>query len=339
MKSESQIAIIGAGAIGSLLGGMLARNQENVTLVGNKAHVEAINKNGLMVDGAAGKFTVNPKAAEKLDFHPDIVFVSVKTQDVQKVCNEIQPYVNDVPVVMMQNGVISAEIAASFFKKEKIISCILLLNAQFLKPGSVTYVNKSPIVIGQAFSRNGESVKEIQSVLNKMARTEISDNILGAQWAKLFINAMGNGLDGMTGLSVGEYIKYPGLLKIGVLILKEALRLVDEAGIRLETLPSYPMHFFKWIIRAPTPIAVRLLKQIIRFKGDKEIITSTLQSLRKGKKTEIDYLNGEFVRLGRQTGIPAPFNSKVVELIHEIERTQKFYLPEDLVRIFRETAA
>jgi len=339
MKSNSQIAIIGAGAIGSLLGGVLARNQEDVTLIGNKAHVEAINKNGLMVDGAAGKFTVNLKAAERLDFHPDIVFISVKTQDVQKVCNEIQPFVKDVPVVMMQNGIISAEIAAPFFKKENIISCILLLNAQFLKPGSVTYINKSPIVIGQAFSRNGERIREIQSILNKMARTEISDNILGAQWAKLFINAMGNGLDGMTGLSVGEYIKYPGLLRIGILILKEALRLVDESGIRLETLPSYPMHFFTLIIRTPTPIATRLLKQIIRFKGDKDIITSTLQSLRKGKKTEIDYLNGEFVRLGRQTGIPAPFNSKVVELIHEIERTQKFHSPEDLVRIFCETGA
>jgi len=339
MKSKSQIAIIGAGAIGSLLGGMLARNHEDVTLVGNKAHVEAINKDGLMVDGAAGKFTVNLKAAEQLDFNPDIVFISVKTQDVQKVCNEIQPYVNDAPVVMMQNGVTSAEIAASVFKKENIISCILLLNAQFLKPGSVTYVNKSPIVIGQAFSRNGERMKEIQSILSKLARTEISDNILGAQWAKLFINAMGNGLDGMTGLSVGEYIKYPGLLRIGVLILKEVLRLMEEAGIRLETLPSYPMHFFKLIISAPTPIATRLLKQIIRFKGDKDIITSTLQSLRKGKKTEIDYLNGEFVRLGRQTGTFAPFNSKVVELIHEIERTQKFYSPEDLIRIFRETEA
>ena len=117
MKGKSQIAIIGAGAIGSLLGGMLARNKENVTLIGNKAHVEAINKKGLMVDGAAGNFTVNLKAAEKLDFEPDIVFISVKTQDVQKVCDEIQPYVKDIPVVMMQNGVISAEIAASVFNQ------------------------------------------------------------------------------------------------------------------------------------------------------------------------------------------------------------------------------
>ena len=333
-NQKPHIAIVGAGAIGSLLGGVLAKNDENVTLIGKQAHVETIRQKGLAVDGAAGDFTVPIKASELLDFKPDIVFIAVKTQDVEQTCREIKSNIGNIPIVMMQNGVISTQIAGSIFGKENIIGCTIMLNARFQQPGVVSYINESPIVIGKVFSKNDAQVMEIQSYLNQLAPTEVSENIVGVQWSKLFVNALSNALDGMTGLSMGEYIQYANLRKIGILILKEAMTLVEKANIKLEPLPEIPLSIFRFLVSLPLYISAWLLKYVMLAKGNDNIITSTLQSLKKGKPTEIDYLNGEFVRLGEQIGFPTPYNSMVVKLIHNIERSGSFYSPEELSELF-----
>ncbi len=333
-ERKPRIAIVGAGAVGSLLGGMLARKGEDVTLIGRKDHVEAIQKNGLTVNGVAGDFNVKVNAAESLDFSPDMVFVAVKTQDVEETCKLIRPHIGDIPVIMMQNGVISSEIAGSILGKEKIISCIFILSVQFQTPGVINFVNENPIVVGEAFGENGPRIQQVQALLKSVTRTEISDNIIEAQWSKLFINIMTNALDGMTGLSLGEYIKYQGLMKIGILIVKEALELMNKAGIRMEPLPAIPLAGLKIVMSLPIPVSVFLMKLLMKLKGDDSIVSSTLQSLRKGKITEIDFLNGEFVRLGEKIGVPAPYNAKVVELVHNIEKSGSFYSPQELEGIF-----
>jgi 2-dehydropantoate 2-reductase len=331
---KKKIAVIGAGAIGSLVGGILAHHGEDVTLIGRKEHAEAVESNGLLIDGVLGEFKVAIKTAEQLKFKPDMVFVAVKTQDLKKICEEIKPNVRGVPIVLMQNGVRSVEIAAAILGKASIVSCILMLNAQCVKPGRVTYINKKPVVIGEAFGDNGERVAVIQSLLQNVSETIISDNIVGAQWTKLLINAMANGIDGMTGLSLGEYVANRQMRNIGVRILKEALTILDKATIQLGNLPGIPLFAFKTLIKLPTPVAAFLLQFALRFGGNTKIITSTLQSLRKGRKTEIDYLNGEFVNLGKKIDVPAPYNATVVKLVHEIECTQLFYRPEELSRHF-----
>jgi len=333
-----RIAIVGAGAVGSLLGGMLARHGKNVTLIGRKAHVEVIQQQGLTIDGLAGEFTVAIQAAESLDFSPDIVFIAVKTQDVDHTCKHIKPYIGNIPIIMMQNGVISSEIAGSIFGKEKIISCILLLNVRFQTPGVVTYVSKNPIVVGDAFTKSETRIYQIQMLLDTVAGTEISENILGVQWSKLFINAMSNALDGITGLPLGEYVHSRAVRRVGILILKEASHLVNTAGIHLESLPGIPLPLLKLMISLLLPLSTWLLKYVMSSKGNNDIMTSTLQSLRRGKKTEIDFLNGEFVRLGKQIGVPTPVNTKIVELIHKIERGGSFYSPEEVARMFSQRA-
>jgi 2-dehydropantoate 2-reductase len=137
-------------------------------------------------------------------------------------------------------------------------------------------------------------------------------------------------------MSLGQYVKHKGLLRIGVLVLKEALKVVEASNIVMEELPGIPISFFKLIIKLPLPIAAFILKLAMSKKEDFEIITSTLQSLKKGKKTEIDYLNGEFVKLAKKNGVKAPYNSLVVDVIQEIERTGKFYSPEEVVTRFSE---
>ena len=162
-------------------------------------------------------------------------------------------------------------------------------------------------------------------------KTEVSDNIRGVHWTKLLVNVMGNSLEAMTGLSFGECIRHSGMRRIGLSILREAVEVVEKAGVRLESIPGFPLSVFR--LTTKLPLAVSSLMLRLTMSGT-NTVTSTLQSIRRGRPTEIDYLNGEIVTQGKKLNIVTPYNSKVVELIQEIERTGQFYSPSHLENQF-----
>jgi len=332
LSPKPKIVVIGAGAVGSLIGGLLARAGENVTLVARQAHVEAIRAKGLRIKGILGELTITIKATEGLDFRPDLALLAVKTQDVESACRPSIAYLGDTPIVTLQNGVRSDEIVASLLPRENVISGVVMLNAQFLTAGEITYARGGLLVIGEAFGPNGQRAREIQALLRRAIRTEVSDDIRAAHWTKLLMNNLANGLEAMTGLTVGECMRYPGLRKIGVWTLKEGYRAMKKTGLRLAPLPGIPLRLLMFVIRSPLPVAAWLLGLSM---GSLETLSSTLQSLRRSRPTEIDYLNGEIVRLGQAAGMATPYNSKVVELVGHVEKSGQFYTPADLIDRFR----
>lgn len=329
--SKPKIAVVGAGAVGSVIGGLLARQGEDITLIARRAHAEAINTDGLHIDGAAGAFTVSVPAQEELDFKPELALIAVKSQDVEPVCRQIAPYVSGIPVVMLQNGVRSDEIAASVLGSEQIIGGVIIFNARFLNPGHVTYGVEGSILIGEPFQANGKRTEQIAAILNQAIKTELHDNIAGVRWTKLLVNIIGNSLEAMTGLSFGECMKNADMRRIGILITREAFEVVEQPGVSLEPLPDLPISAFRLTIMSPMAIASLVLRLTM---SSRDTVTSTLQSIRRGKPTEIDYLNGEIVAQGKRLGIPTPHNARVVELVHEIEQTGQFYSPADLAHRF-----
>ena len=335
-NEKPKIAIVGAGAVGSLAGGFMALGGEDVTLIGKGAHVRAIHEHGLHIDGVKGEHTVPIAAAEALMFKPDIVFLAVKTQDVAQACEAIREKAGDAPIVLMQNGVRSAGIAAGILDSNAIVRCIVLVNAKYLVPGSVSCALVGPFVIGSASKDDGGLLTKVQSLLNHTARTEITPNIEGAQWTKLLVNATGNAMDAMTDMPKNEYIRHAGLRKICVCIIKEALAIVERAGIRLESLPGFSVSSFASMRKLPLPVVSYLMKKRLGSDKNEKLVSSTLQSLKRGRKTEIEYLNGEFVALGQRIGLPAPYNAKVVEIVREIEKTHRFYSPDALIAAFRQ---
>ncbi len=331
LSPHPKIAVIGAGAVGSLIGGLLARAGEDVTLVARPAHAEAIRAKGLRIEGILGELTVVVKAAEALDFRPDLALLAVKTQDVESACRPISAYLREAAVVTLQNGVRSDEIVASLLPRENIVSGVVMLNAQFLKPGEITYARGGFLVIGEPFGPNGQRVKDIQALLRRAIRTEISSDIRGAHWTKLLLNSLANGLEAMTGLSVRECLHHPGLRKIAVLTLKEGYRAVKRVGLHPAPLPGIPVLALTLIVRSPLPVAAWVLSRSV---GSLKTLGSTLQSLRRGRPTEIDYLNGEIVRLGLAAGMATPYNSKVVDFVGRVEKSRRFYTPAELVSRF-----
>jgi len=302
-----------------------------VTLIARRAHAKAIRAKGLRIGGALGGLTLEVKAAETLDFRPDVTLLAVKTQDVESACRPVSAALRDAAVVTLQNGVRSDEIVAALLLQENIVSGVVLLNAQFLEPGEIIYARGWRLIIGEPFGPNGPRVKELRFLLGRAVRTETSNDICGAHWTKLLMNNIANGLEAMTGLSVRECLRAPRMRRIAALTLKEGYRAVRRSGIRLAPLPGVPLASLTFIVRSPLPATAWMLGRSV---GSLKTLGSTLKSLRRGRPTEIDYLNGEIVSLGREVGMATPYNAEAVNLVHEVEKSRCFFIPDELVGQF-----
>jgi 2-dehydropantoate 2-reductase len=322
-----RLAVIGAGAVGSVVGGLLARAGEDVTLIGRRSHADAVNRDGLRIDGALGELRVRLTATERLDFKPDLALLTMKTQGVAAAARELHPYLHGVPVLTMQNGVRSDELVAEVVGREQLLSSVVLFGATFLEPGSVTYSPKGVLVLGVPFGRIDERTRAIAALLDKAVPTQLSANIAGAHWTKLIVNE-NNALPAVTGLSIQQVNRHPALRRLSVLMMREAVETIAAAGIKLASLPRLPAAALTTVLRMPLPIATPLLRLSALSLGRSPALGSTLQSVRRGEKTEIDYLNGEVVALGKRTGRPTPYNATVVDLVHQVETTGRFLTAE-----------
>ena len=147
-----RIAVLGAGAMGSLLGGLLAERSEDVLLVGRRAHVEAIRREGLYLGGVLGRRTVRLESSEELRGRPDLTVFAVKTQDLDAACRATAPFVGQGTVVTMQNGVRCDAIARRYFEPGQIVGCVAYSMATFLEPGRVHCWVRGYLAVGSPFA-------------------------------------------------------------------------------------------------------------------------------------------------------------------------------------------
>jgi 2-dehydropantoate 2-reductase len=330
-----KISVIGAGAIGSVIGGLLSKAGEDVTLIGRKHHVDAINQNGLILDAESSKMVIQAKAAENLDFKPDLALLTVKAQDVVSSVRKVQPFLSSTLVVTMQNGVRSDDQVEGLLGKENIISGVVTFNGQFLEPGKASYsipFSKTALLIGEPFGNKGSRLQTLSALLNKAIGTDISEDIRAAHWTKLIWNLQ-TSVPAITGLSYQDSYQYPEVRELAISLLKEGLKVIKAAGIKTANVSGFPMEPIETIARESLPMASTMLKKIGESLGRVPVLGSTLQSIKRGTSTEVDYLNGEIVNLGKNMGIPTPINSLIVGLVHEVESTGKFLTINELTQI------
>ena len=310
-----------------MVGGLLARAGEDVALIGRRSHAKAVNEHGLRIDGALGEIRVRVTAAEQLDFKPDLALLTMKTQGVAAAARELHPYLHRIPVLTMQNGVRSDELVAEVVGREQLLSSVVLFGATFLEPGRVIYSPKGVLVLGVPFGPIDERTRAVAALLDKAVPTRLTANIAGAHWTKLIVNE-NNALPAVTGLSIQEVNRHPSLRRLSVLMMREAVGTITAADIKLASLPGIPAAALTTVLRMPLPIATRVLRLSSLSLGRSPALGSTLQSIRRGEKTEIDYLNGEVVALGKRIGRPTPYNTAVVDLVHQVEATGRFLTAE-----------
>ena len=329
-----RIAIIGAGAIGSVVAGFLTKAGADVILIGRKDQVDAINTQGLRIKRFDGEEIIRVRAAEFLDREHDLTIFTVKTQDIEEAYQANHKHLsNYANILSTQNGVQADNLLSSHFEPEKIISSIVMFGATYTKPGEVTYNFSGDWIIGKPFSANDIRVTEAEEILKKAFPTVITGEITGMKWLKLFVN-FNNCIPALIGKSMQETFSDMDLCRLSILLLREGVGIVKESGIELVSLPQFPVERIMGLCTMPLDQAAGIINKTLTGLSKEPLYGSILQSILRKKTSEIDFINGEVTHLGKNIGMPSPLNRKVVDLVHRVEREGRFFSIQDIKQEF-----
>ncbi|MBN2831288.1 MAG: 2-dehydropantoate 2-reductase [Candidatus Omnitrophica bacterium] len=320
-----KIAVIGAGAIGTLVAGYLKLKGEDVILVGRPDAICAINQRGVKISGVRGSFKADIFAHEVLACKPDFAILATKTQDIDSALKSNLDLLKDSVIVTTQNGVRADNIVAGYLPKENIVSSIVMFGSTYLKPAEVVHNFEGSWILGNLFGgKTDAKILSASLLLDKAFPTVISEDILGMKYLKIFVNA-NNCIPAILGLSMQEAFSDQEVSRISINIWKEGFDIISKAGIKLSSLPGFPLENLTKFISMPSQEAARIFSGIMTKLSRDPLYGSILQSIKRGRSSEIDYINGEFVSLAKGQNLPAALNSKLVNMVHEVEETKRFF--------------
>ncbi len=327
------IAVIGAGAIGSVVASYLTKAGVSVTLIGRPDQVTAIRKSGLHVMGVRGEETFQFPALMKLDKAYDVVIFTVKTQDLESAYLENQDHLESGFILTTQNGVQADNVLSSHFERDKLISSIVMFGATYVRPGEVTFNFEGDWIIGKPYFPNDPFVHELAGVLQKAFKVNVSNDIMGMKWLKLFIN-FNNCIPALLGKSMQETFADLDFCRLSMLLLKEGIEVTRKAGVKLVSLPQFPVERIDGLSAMPVEQGAAIVNKTLTGLSKEPLYGSILQSIMRKKTSEIDFINGEVAHLAQAMGLSAPLNRKIVDLVHEVEREGKFFSRDEVKRKF-----
>lgn len=302
-----KICMLGAGALGCSIGGTLAAGGSEVILLDRfQAHVDAINASGLkMRIGDEEKVVAIKACSDCQGLAPvDLVIVLVKSFHTRSAIESALPIIGkDTMVMSIQNGLGHEEILADVVGRDRVLAAKTYVGGVFLEPGHIISSTKGKqTYIGEL---DGQLTPRLQAVVDEFIQagllTTASANIYGTMWDKLLVNVATGALCGITKLPYGGLYSVPEIEACALAAVAEGLSVAKANDITLTS--DDPGYFWQLAAEGLPP----------GFK------TSMLQSLEKGEKTEVDFINGSVVRWGERAGIPTPVNQSLVACIKGIE--------------------
>ena len=307
-----KILVLGAGAIGSVFGGLLAKGDNSVCLVGRRSHLDAIKRQGLLIEGIWGTHRVHSlagyeslselEAREPLTF--DVILLSVKSYDTEIILRELLiHYPEPCPVISLQNGLGNIEKIEKLLGKEKTIGGRVIFGVEFVEPGRVRVtVSADKTVIGGL--SGGIQKGFVTSLASKFTAsnipTEVTDDIQRYIWGKVIYNCSLNGLATLMNVHYGALLSSESSKHVMTKIIEEIFTVIQQRNIMLDwrKTEEYQNILFDSLIP-------------LTFKHH----PSMLQDIMRHKRTEIDALNGAIVEMGRETGTDVPFNWAITQFI------------------------
>jgi len=325
-----KIAVIGAGAIGNLVAGYLKLKGQDVFLIGRNDTVGVIKEKGLQISGVRRNFNISIDVSERLSRDSDLVILATKTQDVEAAIKENLSFVEGAAILTTQNGIQAENIVAKYISKENVISSIVMFGATYLEPGKVVHNFEGNWIMGRMFGENDGHITKVSEVLNKAFPTVVAENIQGMKYLKIFVNA-NNCIPAILGRSMQEAFSDIDISRISIAIWQEGLDIISPSGIDLVSLPDFPLERLIKLTSMPITEAARIFSGIMTNLSKEPLYGSILQSIKRGKPSEIDYINGEFVRLAKDNNLASPLNKKLVKMVHSIEQTKRFFTKDELL--------
>lgn len=302
-NARPRVAVVGAGAVGCYFGGMLARAGVPVVLIGRQALADAVRRNGLFLDCMTFQERVNVAASADISSAQgaDIVLFCVKTLDSATAAKQLAPQRKPGAIVVsMQNGVDNAERIRDASGIEAISSAVYVA-AAVPEPGRVKHSGRGDLVIGP---RTAQTERVAALFATAGVPCPITDNITGELWTKLVWNCAGNAISALGRVNYGQLAVSEHAVRLLEMVVAETLAVARAAGVEIPSLADP---------KAAVSGALKLVKQM------GPATSSTAQDLARGKRTEIDSLNGYVARRAAELGVPTPVNFTLYALVRLAE--------------------
>ncbi|CAN5368330.1 2-dehydropantoate 2-reductase [soil metagenome] len=325
-----RIAVLGAGAVGATLAALLARQGHELEVTARGDNLDAIQANGLQLDGGWGSYTARVSAGSVLTTTPELAILATKAQDAAGALSGSAEVLQAVPVLVVQNGLGGLRVAHETVPASPLLAGLALFASSYVSPGHVTVTGANPMIIGAGPGTDAALLERVAAVLRPALPIEVTPDIEGAQWTKLLINHI-NALPAITGLSVQEVVADSGLRRVMAASMRETVRIARNIGARFARVQGVSGGILNLIGSAPLWVGEQFPRLLARRMGGVPNPGSTLQSVRRGRLTEIDFLNGAVVEAAAEHGLVAPVNAAIVALVHDVERTGVFLTPADVI--------
>jgi 2-dehydropantoate 2-reductase len=328
-------AVVGCGGIGGVIAGALALHRHDVSCIdADRKIIETLHEKGLRIRGRKGEFTVHPGAFTTLhESHSsfDLIIIAVKSGVLPIVLDEAVGHLcgNGI-IATTQNGLGILDLAPQY-PGTRVAAGAVGFNAIRVGYDHYRVTAEGGITFGSLNGATRDDILLIQGLLNPTIRVEVTGNITGALWSKLIIVCGVTGLGGISGMPVGAMLNQRIARRLFYRIMSEGVRVSAKPGVELAPFGggTIPSKFTEDGL--PLPLRYIIMKLVgMRYRS---LIANIQVDLERGKKTEVDHLNGEMVRRGREAGVDTPVNEGIVRMTHEIEdgkRTMGMHNLEEL---------
>ena len=327
MTDDRKIAVLGAGAIGGIIGGYLSRAGHDVTLIDQwPLNIETIRAEGLTVTSVDEQFTAHPRTLHLGEVSGDgskydLVFLAVKSFDTEWSAKLIEPYLAPGAFVVSAQNSINEERIAGVLGWPRVVGLVITMGASMEEPGRPmrnSPASRPAYAVGEPSGLITPRLSALREMLSVIGTTKTTTNLWGERWAKLGVNCMANSVAGFTGLLSAELRLEPEVRRLTIRIAAEVVRVADAHGVAVEPINGVPAHMFTEAMvdgEAMEEVESGLLAGVPLIGGGRP---SLAQDIAKGRKIEIDFLNGHVVEKGREIGVPTPLNEAVAQLTRRV---------------------
>jgi 2-dehydropantoate 2-reductase len=331
------IVILGAGAVGSYVGGMLSAAGEDVILVDAwTGHIDALRADGLVVDTPEEVITTRPRALHICDAQqlvhqsPAVAFLCVKLYDTDWAATLLADTVPMAPIVTMQNALVEERVARIAGWSRTLGAIAGTLDVSVSKPGHVLRSRRrgssSPVFkVGELSGRMTSRAQAIADLLAKVDTAAITTTLWDDRWAKLVANTVTSGLSAVSGLTLIDVYRREDTRRLAIPLAAEVFAVGQALGFTLQRLWGVPPARWQAAGRGDANAIAETMNAMAAQTASmvEGGLSGTLQDIKKGRRTEVDYFNGYVASQGRECGVATPMHDALAALIRRMERGEE----------------